>query len=80
MKNEMPWPPQPSDQQPEKFIIPSRLDTFLKVVLTGSVHNNQISGRIAKLKLSFAQDIVYAVSEGKIKTPKSILLSSTIKT
>ena len=51
-----------------------------KVDLTGSINNNQISGRIARLKLSFAQDIVYAVTEGKIKTPKSILLSSTIKT
>ena len=58
----MSWPPQPSDLQAEKFIIPSRLDTFLKIVLTGSIHNNQISGRIARLKLSFAQDIVYAIT------------------
>ena len=33
-----------------------------------------MNGRSARLRLSLAQDIVYFVMEGKVKTQKSVLL------
>ena len=50
----------------------------MNIVLTGS-SNVEISSRTNRLKLSIGQDIVYAVTNGKIKTPKSILYPSVIK-
>ena len=38
-----------------------------------------MSSRQARLKHSVAQDIVYIVSNGKVKTPKILLLPSIIK-
>ena len=38
-----------------------------------------MTSRSARLKFSLAQDIVYIVTKGRIKTPKSILLPSSIK-
>ena len=37
------------------------------------------STRVSRLKSSFGQDLIYAVSNGKIKTPKSILYPTVIK-
>ena len=50
LKDEMPWPPQPSDLEPEKFN-----------------------------RHSVAQDIVYIATNGRVKTPKSLLLPGVIK-
>ena len=50
LKDEMHWPPQPSDLEPEKFN-----------------------------RHSVAQDIVYIATNGRVKTPKSLLLPGVIK-
>ena len=50
LKDEMPWPTQPSDLEPEKFN-----------------------------RHSVAQDIVYIATNGRVKTPKSLLLPGVIK-
>ena len=76
MTDNMPWPPQHFDLTPEKFEIPYSLDTFLcRLISPDSV----LSTRALCLKLSMAQDIVYNITRGRIKTPKSILLPSMIK-
>ena len=36
--------------------------------------------RQSRLKYSFAQDLIYAINNGRIKTPKSILLPTMVKT
>ena len=80
MKDAMPWPPRPDDLTPDQFKVPDILNEFLNLVLAGTSDENCISTRLARLKFSFAQDIVYAVTGGRVKTPKSILLPSIIKT
>ena len=52
---------------------------FLSGLLCGKITGNE-SSRVSRLKMSFAQDLVYAVTRGRIKTPKSILLLSVTKT
>ena len=78
MSDTMPWPPNVSDLSVSKVNIGNYLETFMNIVLTGS-SNVEISSRTNRLKLSIGQDIVYAVTNGKIKTPKSILHPSVIK-
>ena len=79
MKDEMPWPPQPSDLEPEKFQMPKILGQFLTSLITGQENGEHMSSRSARLRLSLAQDIVYIITEGRVKTPKSVLLPSVIK-
>ena len=79
LKDGMPWPPQPNDLQPENFKMPKMLGEFLTVLITGRDCHDQMSIRKARLKHSIAQDIVYIVPNGKVKTPESLLLPSIIK-
>ena len=76
MTDNMPWPPQHFDLVPEKFEIPYSLDIFLCRLISPE---SALSTRALCLKLSMAQDIVYNITRGRIKTPKSILLPSMIK-
>ena len=39
-----------------------------------------LSSRNATIKYSMAQDIIYNLNSGRVKTPKSLLLPSVIKT
>ena len=71
LKDTLPWPPQPKDLSPESIQIPSSLNVFFNTVL---------DGRPRRLKLSLAQDMIYNVSAGRIKTAKSVLLPSIVKT
>ncbi len=50
------------------------LDTLLNQRFT-----EQLSPRICRLKSSFGQDIVYAVSRRRMKTPKNVMYPYTIK-
>ena len=54
------------------------LAVFLNTLLTGKLSESN-SPRADLLKQSYAQDIIYRVSNGKIKTPKGILLPPCIK-
>ena len=76
MKDTLPWPPQPKDLEPKKFVIPEKLKKFLSKLFHEEERPNARKPRICQ---SFAQDIVYAVTNGKVKTPKSILLPTMIK-
>ena len=53
-------------------------ELFFKNILTGSF-TNENSPRVSRFMLSYSQDIIYAVSCCKIKTPKYLILSQTIK-
>ena len=79
----MSWPPKEQDLLPEKtsLYIPHLLDIFCMVTVSGKVNENDSnrSERAIRLKNSIAQDIVYAASNGAIKTPKSILFPTVVK-
>ena len=77
LEDNLPWPPEPQDLVPDKFLIPSLLDLMFQFLL----QNDQVvmQPKSESLKLSFAQVTVYAVTNGRIKTPKSILLPTLIK-
>ena len=76
-KDNLPWPPQSDDLTPDKFQFPANLDTFLTILLCDNKKN--IPRQASRLKYSFAQDMIYAASNGRIKPPKSILLPSIVK-
>ena len=58
MKDTLPWPPQPKDLEPKKFVIPEKLKEFLSKMFHEEEKPNARKSRIC---YSFAQDIVYAV-------------------
>ena len=72
MKDSLPWPPQPKDLEPKKFFNPEKLKEFLSKMF----YEEEQKSRIC---YSFAQDIAYGVTNDKVKTPKSILLPTMIK-
>ena len=51
------------------------LDIFCTILLSGQAldRDKSKSDRVVRLKNSLTQDIVYSVSNGAIKTPKSVL-------
>ena len=79
LKDGMPWTPQPNDFQPENFKMPKMSGEFLTTLITARDSDDQMSSRQARLRHSIAQDIACIVSNGKVKTPKSLLLPSIIK-
>ena len=77
LQDSLAWPPQPEDLYPEKFKIPESLDMFLSALIgDGKSYCN----RQSRLKYSFAQDLIHSVTNGGVKTPKSILLPTMVKT
>ena len=80
---QMSWPPQDSELDPAKteLFIPPLLRTFLTVLISGQRVDSDSSRteRTLRLRNSFGQDLVYAVSNGATKTPKSVLFPSMIK-
>lgn len=62
-------------------IVPQSLYLFLSVLLTGDTQVGQaedVDAATRRLALSFAQDIVHAVTKGKTLTPKHVGLGMTI--
>ena len=77
LKYTIPWPPQPEDLNPDKVCIPDILKLLLNTVFNGRGCSQ--TARSSRLMLSIAEDIIYATSKGKIRTPKNILLPSLVK-
>ena len=71
MQDEMPWRPQTSDLEPEKFKMPSKLNEFLTCLLAVN-RENELSHRSARLRHSLAQDIVYIVTSESENSKKFI--------
>ena len=59
--------------------IPEPLAKFYQVRLTGDPNCDAQTERVSRLSNSFAQDLVYAVTNGKEKTAKHILLPNAVK-
>ncbi len=77
---EQSWPPEVGSVIPR--VSPESLSGFLRTLLTGSDDpDTAVSGteRVQRLVQSFGQDIVYAVTCGKMKPPKHIALSFSVK-
>ena len=71
MKDSMLWPQQPNDLAPDKTEIPQSLRVFLETVM---------DNRPTQLINSVAQDIIYNVSAGRIRTfVQSVPLPSIVK-
>lgn len=71
------WPPQPVQLTADYVHVPETLQTFLRVLLSGKEDS---SSRVSRLVWSISQDIVTAVTIGKVKTSKHVLLPWVIKT
>ena len=80
---EMPWPPEEKDLDSNNVAeyIPELLDIFCTILLSGQAldRNKRKSDRVVRLKNSLAQNIVYSVSNGAIKTTKSVLFPAVVK-
>ena len=73
-----PWPYHPSDVN--SLSIPHQLERFLTGLLTGDPEAKNQANRVSTLVQSFSQDMIYAVTCGKHKPPKHILLPYAVKT
>ena len=77
------WPPKEDDLKPSRTTdyIPHLLGVFLTGLITGKSLDSKSSSteRTIRLKESFAQDIVFSVTNGVEKTPKSVLFHSVVK-
>lgn len=77
LNRQMSWPPKEDDLKPSRTTdyIPHLLDVFLTVLITGKSLDSKSSSteRTIRLKESFAQDIVFSVTNGVVKTPKSVI-------
>ena len=74
---EQPWPLNPRELNITYISFPDCLVQFLNLLLNGK---NAASSRNERLSWSIAQDIVTAVSAGKVITSKHILIPWVIKT
>ena len=81
-ENKMSWPPHPSDLAERAMNVPKELDSFLQTLMTRKKDrpDEDCHPRVQSLMKSFAQDLMFGVSRGKIKPPKQILLPYAVKT
>ena len=79
--SQMSWPPKAEELHASKtqLHIPPLLDTFCTVLLSGKCPQNDCSKTELRLKDSFSQDMVFAVSNGANRTPKRVLFPSVVK-
>ena len=79
-KGTIPWPPKAGDLTKEKIEITHFADMFLNKLLSGTSTPPSEGSRVNRLKLSFYQDLLHAVTNGHVKTVKGILYSTIIQT
>ena len=73
----MSWPPLSEELDMETFPVFQLLQKFLSLVLTDEIAPR--SDRYKRIVSSFSQDIFFAANQGKVLTPKSVLLPMLIK-
>ena len=78
MTDNLNWPPCYNDLTTENIDLGNFVSTFLNVILSGKIGDPE-SSRMHPIKLSLGQDMIYNVSNGRIRTPKSILFPYNIK-
>ena len=80
---EIPWPPKEKDLSSNNVADynPELLDIFCTILLSSQAldRDKSKSDRVVRLKNTLTQDIIYSVSNGAIKTPKSILFPAVVK-
>ena len=80
---EMSWPPKASELNEDAIRIPEDVKLFLVTLLTGSSSykpNDPYQEKDQRLVNSFGQDWIFAVTNGRQKPPKHILLPYAVKT
>jgi hypothetical protein len=75
---EMPWPPSTNFLLSETIKPPDELMTFVTQLLSGRAIKDA-STKTERITRSVAQDICYAVSGGRWKMPKHLLLGMTVR-
>ena len=73
----LPGPPQTKNLESDKFTIPNKLSLIMRSLLNDK---DEQSSRTDRLRYSFGQDIIYAATKVRVRTPKSILFPSIVKT
>ena len=71
------WPPNVSSLLAGSTEVPEVIDTFLHHLFSGS--DSPLTKRMTWLKRSVAQDLVFAITRGRFKPAKHILLPSAVK-
>ena len=82
IKPSIPWPPSPEELS--AFQIPALVYNFIAWILSPKAEFceerfTEVSPDVQRLIYSLAQDLVYCVSHGRVKTPKHVLLPMTVK-
>ena len=72
---ETPWPLHPHYTNPDLFLLPEYLKKLFVCLLSSDGNRENHSQRVQRLTQSFNQDIIYAVTCGKQRTQKHVLLS-----
>jgi hypothetical protein len=76
---DLPWPPTTDDMELcSENLLPPELIRFLTMVMTGE-EDVEISEKFERLVFSIGQDLCRAVSEGRWKLPKHMLLCMTVR-
>ena len=73
------WPHTQSSLAGNNVKVPTMLNQFLVCILCGELNPKSIPNRTKRLIQSFSQDLIYAVSCGKQKPSKHILLAYAVK-
>ena len=81
-ESKMSWPPRPLELNDSAIEVPEELSAFLYTLLSGSKDSSEgeCCQRVQQSMKSFAQDLVFGVTRGRIKPPKHILPSYAVKT
>ena len=79
MECKMSWPPQAANLKIENIKLGEYLSMFVNSLLSDKV-SMQPYERLNRLRLSIGQDLLYAISNGILRIPKSILFPYMIKT
>eukprot|EP00111_Clytia_hemisphaerica_P013096 TCONS_00038445-protein len=67
LKDDIPWPPQPEDLEPDAFKIPNQLGRFL-LQLFGNKSHEDASNQSSRYQHSIAQDLIYTETAGRVKS------------
>ena len=73
------WPQQPSELTPDSANLPDSVIHLLHTVITGKPQTANTSALAYRQTNSIGQDIIYAVTCGKRRLPKHILIPAVVK-
>lgn len=78
--DDIPWPLLATDLSASiDRVVPSQLKMFLSILLSQDRNNREPSKRVLRLVNSIGQDICRAVTNGRWKMPKHVLLGMTLR-